>query len=133
MTEDEHATPPTLGPTGSPVVAYKLNVEQRVETYRYNHPPPPARELPTRDDEGVVIGYRTLSDQEFSEATQRYEALAAEWKRTMGVVRRPGPETVHCYVTCEDGSKGVAELRIVDGGTHTWREWRWLENWTPGP
>ena len=122
----DNMTPPTHGPTGSPVVDYDMTTRNELVEHRYLPPSPPMRTVDVYDEfqgDGEVIGYRTLSDEEFAQATQAYEQRSAEYKLTGGIHRTQGQVRITIKVTCADGTTAEGEC--------AGKEWLWTSWETP--
>ena len=81
------------------------------------------------DEEGdeFVVEWRTLSDEEWAEATAAHERAVAEYKRTGGIyTRADGPQNVYGDFLLEDGS--AARGIFSRPGSR----WVWL-SWGPNP
>ncbi len=128
-----HGLPPapTHGPTGSKVARADVVIDCPVSVYRCDPPRRPDRLVTIVDDDGDVIEYRDATAEEFARATARYEVATAEWIRTGGTVRVPGPVVISVVVECEDGSTAKGEFAgevttlasdVLPG------EWRWLSS-----
>lgn len=113
--------PPTHAPNGSPVVGHELTAESQDQMVRYAPRLPPGREVPVEfDDDGEVLEWRALTDDEFAEAMRRYEAFNEEYHRTGGMrIVSNGPPIVRVRVTCKDGT--------VASATWTGDAWRWTD------
>jgi hypothetical protein len=112
--------PPTVGPTGSPIVAGEESVKRDVRAHRFAQPSPPERIVDITDDAGEFVGTRELSDTEFAAAQARYAEALAEFKRTGGLYLEEGATTYEICVKCADGGSGRA---VGDGRRGAWVEW----------
>lgn len=119
-------TPPTVGPTGSPVVSSKVSATNRVAEHLWGPPVRPDRTVLLFGDDDEIIGEKTLTEEEYATAMANYERSMAEWKRTGGVHREHMGTDYTADVLCEDGSTG--EAVSVDG-----ERWAWVAWATPGP
>lgn len=112
--------PPTVGPTGSPVVECRLSAESRNEEFHSLPPDPPGRVQYTYGNDDEIITERTLSDDEFAAATKAYELRSAEWKRTGGLHFVEHPPVYRCEVLCKDKTHAKGQLT---GEGWQWTHW----------
>jgi hypothetical protein len=107
---------PVRGPTGSPVKQLdSFEVQYNHETYHYLPRPPPDRDEPVWDDDGVIY-YRRLTDEEYAAALEATARFNAEWERTNGTFVKYRGADYEIEVTCADGCKATAS-----GDGYAWR------------
>lgn len=112
---------PELGPTGSKVVSGKLEIKSGVREVHWLPPGQPSREVPVYDDDGEVVDYAPVSDDEFARRTAAFERASARWNRTQGMAYvQEQPDQWTCEVTCEDGTTAEA---AGDGKQWVWTRW----------
>ncbi len=116
-------TPPAVGPTGSKVVSYEIEMRRNIQTMHYGPPIPPTREDPVFDEDGDVTDYVPVAPEEFERRKAAFEKACDRWNRTHGTAQvQAGPDTFTCRVTCEDGTTAKA---LGDD------EWHWMSWETP--
>lgn len=118
---------PSAGPDGQEFESWEIEVRNNIERHdRLIAPSRPQQEYEECDWEvdefgeeyAVNVRQVVLSEEEFEQRLNAYEAALAEWKRTGGVsFSHRGPPLISGKFVCRDGKR--CEGILV--GT----EWRW--------